>query len=275
MMEDGAHVSLVIDPPDPPQIIAAVNIKLPPFWPSDPEVWFAQVEAQFTTRGITVERTKFDHIVAALSPDTAMEVRDLILTPPASAPYTTLKKVLIKRTAGSHQQRLQKLLNEVELGDRKPSQLLRRMRQLWTSDDTDNVVLRELFIQRLPSNVRMVLAPSGSSVSLDNLAEMADRIMEVTTPTVAAMHSPPTPPSEVEVLRSHIRDLQEQVKSLSMVNRSPRRRSPTPARRRSPSPAYPSSVVDHTLCWYHQRFGNAATKCKPPCSRAPNAPAAH
>ena len=79
MTEDGAHVSLVIDPPDPPHTIAAVNIKLPPFWPADPEVWFA-------TRGITVERTKFDHIVAVLSPDTATEVRDLHLpahpTPP-------------------------------------------------------------------------------------------------------------------------------------------------------------------------------------------------
>ena len=56
----------------------------------------------------------------------------------------------------------------------------------------------------------MVLAPSGSSVSLDNLAEMADWIMEVTTPTVAAIHSLPIPPPEVEVIRSHICDLQEQ-----------------------------------------------------------------
>ena len=170
--------------------VGAITLKLPPFWPTDPDIWFAQVEAQFTTRGITVEKTKFDYIIASLSPETATEVRDIILAPPADLPYTTLKKELIKRTAGSNQCKLQKLLNEVELGDRKPSQLLRRMRQLW-SDRPDDAFLRELFLQRLPNNVRVVLAPLGIDVSLDKLADTADRIVEVATPSIAAFHAPP------------------------------------------------------------------------------------
>ena len=130
--------------------VSAVSVKLPPFWPSDPDLWFAQVEAQFATRGITVEQTKYEYIVSALAPDTATTVRDLILTPPANTPYTTLKRELIKRTGGSNQQKLQKLLNEVELDDQKPTQLLRRMRQLWRTDTSEDL-MRELFLQKLPA----------------------------------------------------------------------------------------------------------------------------
>ena len=74
--------------------VAAVNLKLPPFWPSDPE---AQVE--FNTRGITAQKTRYDYVVGSLSSEFATEVRDLILRPPADRPYDTLKQQLVKRTA--------------------------------------------------------------------------------------------------------------------------------------------------------------------------------
>ena len=240
--------------------VAAVNVKLPPYWPADPQVWFAQVEAQFTTRGITSQKTKFDYIVASLSSEIATEVRDLILTPPAENPFDTLKEQLIKRTTASEQKRLQQLLNAEDLGDRKPSQVLRRMQQLLGDKATsiDRSFLRELFLQRLPANIRMVLASTPDTSTLEEVAQLADKIVEVAAPTtVAAMHSN----AEVEQLRTEVSRLTDMVKSLTKSKTS---------RGRSPSPHPQSSS---TLCWYHERFGDNARKCRPPCSKSGNDPA--
>jgi len=65
----------------------------------------------------------------------------------------------------------------------------------------DDSFFRELFLQCLPNNVRMVLAASINSTPLDNLAEVADQVMEVAVPTIASVNQPaplsapiPTPP---------------------------------------------------------------------------------
>ena len=185
--------------------IAAVYLKLPPYWPADPQICFAQVEAQFTTRRITAQKTKFDHIVASLAPEFATVVHNLILNPPRDNPYAMLKEQLIKRTAASEQRRLQQLFNAEEFGDIKPSQLLHHMQQLLgdKANNTDGAFMREHFLQRLPSNVRMVLASTPDTGSLDNLAQLADKIMEVATPSVSSVYTS----TDFEHLRQEVAEL--------------------------------------------------------------------
>ena len=254
--------------------VAAVNLKLPPYWPSDPDLWFAQVEAQFATRGITAQKTKYEYVVASLSPEFATQVRDLILHVPDATPYDTLKRQLIARTAVPQQRRLQQLLNLTDLGDQRPTRLLRHMQQLLGSEATgaDRTLLRQLFLQRLPPNVRMILASSGETTTLEELAELGDTIIAAAPPGVAVVSQPP---SEIEELRTELSRLRETVSTLA----SPRQvfRQPSPShrfRQRSPSPHRHSrlqSPPPHpNVCWYHARFGDRARKCTPPCSHSGN-----
>ena len=77
----------------------------------------------------------------------ATDVWDLILKPPDANPYDELKMVMIKCTTESKQRRLQQLFSSEELGDRKPSQLLRQLQKLLGDKVIDASFLRELFLQ--------------------------------------------------------------------------------------------------------------------------------
>ena len=80
-------------PPSVPAVAANVTLKLPVFWPEAAEVWFAQADAQFAIRSITVSKTKFYHAVASLPQDVAAQILDLIRAPPARDPYGVLSRV--------------------------------------------------------------------------------------------------------------------------------------------------------------------------------------
>ena len=266
----------------PPASVSAVTVKIPPFWPADLQVWFAQVEAQVSTRNIASQRTKFDHVVTALAPEFATEVRDLLLQPPADTSYNVLRAELIKQTAASEQRHLRQLFTAEKLGDRTPSQLLRRLQQLLgdaAGPNPDNTFLRELFLQRLPGLVRMVLASSGD-MPLEALATLADKVMEVASPAISFVNVAPLT-SEVGQLRSEVAQLREMIAALKIAPSLPYRRArsrsqSTPIacpRSSSPAPLPAENPPSTCLCCYHRRLGDAARKCTSPCSWTGNGPA--
>ena len=160
----------------PHPAVNAVALKLPTFWVARPAVWFAQVEAQFTTRHRPIEAdlTKYNYVVAALDNVAAGEVEALILSPPAENKYPALKSALIKAFGKTQAQKDNELLSLSGLGDKKPSALLRHIRSLNADPET---LLRALFLAQLPTEVRQILAGSAKT-DLDELATAADRIME-------------------------------------------------------------------------------------------------
>ncbi|UYV63062.1 hypothetical protein LAZ67_2003023 [Cordylochernes scorpioides] len=126
------------------------SIKAPEFWPNDPELWFITLESQFLLNKpspITNDDTKFSYIISLLPPSTAID----------------------------------QLLTQEELGDRLPSQLLRRLRQLvGESRAVSDTTLKMLWMQRLPPNIQLILT-TQEQASLNFLADLADRVTELTS----------------------------------------------------------------------------------------------
>ena len=121
---------------------------------------------------------------------------------------------------------------------------------------TDGAFLRELFLQRLPSNVRMVLASTSATTSLKELAEVADEIVEVATPTMAATTSPQPFPQllmELEQLRTEVRQNCNGPYKVSLIN--PEDTLPPTA----DHPALLHPLLVTVLCWYQQKYGEAAS----------------
>ncbi|CAF4741515.1 unnamed protein product [Pieris macdunnoughi] len=81
----------------------------------------------------------------------------------------------------------------MEICDQKPSQLLRRMRDLGREKYlTDVSTLRILWQSHLPTSVRAVLAVSETK-DMDNLATVADKIMETSQQSQISEFSSPQP----------------------------------------------------------------------------------
>ena len=74
-----------------PSDIFRVGVRIPPFWPEKPAVWFAQVEGHFLLSGISDDKTKFYYVISQLEHRYAAEVEDIIVAPPAQGKYEILK----------------------------------------------------------------------------------------------------------------------------------------------------------------------------------------
>ena len=52
----------------------------------------------------------------------------------------------------------------------------------------ENTILKHLFLQRLPSNVLLISASTKEALDIEQLADLADKIMEVYSPLSFNMH---------------------------------------------------------------------------------------
>lgn len=286
--------------------VSRLAVRLPMFWPHNPALWFTQVEASFQYAGITADSTKFALVVSQLEHRYAAEIEDVITAPPATNAYEKLKSELIRRVSASQEERIRQVLTQEDIGDRKPSQYLRHLRSKVDVGTVPDNLLRTLWSSRLPPQVKAIIA-SQTDMSLDAVADLADKIADALIPapmsasvaTCSSVTGTPinlVPPANfyaptgvpaatchgitgTMVTRADYDSLAAKVESLTkrideLLSRRDSSRDRNRNRRRSRSRSSATSTQSgqeqHTVCWYHRRFGEQAHKCTSPCTH-PNA----
>ena len=233
-------------PAEEPQVaVHAAAIKLPQFWSENPDLWFFQAEAQFELRSISVSRTKYFYLVAALSPEAAGRVTSLLEEIPTEDPYEVLKSALCHAYKLTEYQRAEALANLPPLGDNRPSELLAKIRRLLPVGHKVCFRARYDFLSRLPSEIRATLV--NSSLELDELAVQADNLwsaFQSNSQVFSTIQDPPVVDIPVDVVS---------------------RRSNQQGRRQNSA----RSAGVPNLCYYHRNFGVRARDCKATESGSP------
>lgn len=243
--------------------INTIQIKIPPFWKADPELWFLQLEAQFSSAGIRADLSKYNQIVGKLDSDILSKVSDIVKNPPAANKYLTLKNRLLHEFQESDKKKLRTLFNDLSLNEDKPSDLLRKMRDK-SCNIVSDALLQELWTNRLPQQIQAIL--SCSSEPLNQQVIMADKIFETLDHTSIQAITSTSRKSDTDIATQFCK-LEEQIAALQKdFNRSRSRNSPAKQyRSRSRSNSNQRSH-NNKHCYYHRKYKSKAKKCIPPCT---------
>jgi len=154
-------------------------------------------------------------------------------------------------------------LRDLELGDKKPSYLLREMQQL-AGDQLADDMLKNLWLQHLPVQVQTILTTCSDSLS--NLSKMADKIHEVSeVSTVATVNTEKQYKCQTNNSHSDLElqiiSLKKAIEELSQRGRNKDRRDDKQYRR-TRSKSHDQKEREDGLCYFHSKFKAQARICK-------------
>lgn len=258
--------------------LSVSSFKAPTFAPHDPALWFTIIELSFKANRITSSLKKMSHALTLLPHDVLTTLSDVVAASMNSdTPYEDLNNAFTTRLQSSLTARLQELLSKEQLGNGKPSDLLRRMKKLvGNTNHIDNKLLTHLFYQRLPPSIQRNMFTVKDKLPLEDLAQLADEYMD-TTPTELTVCNISSTTSEMRELKLMMSTLIQQISDLSTLLLSERKRSASstsPAHRPSRSRPHHSDN-SNGQCYYHTKIGSNAHKCQQPCTYTGNGSGSH
>lgn len=229
--------------------------RLPPFWRAHPDLWFIQVEANFARGRVYTDKARVADIIGQLEPDILLHLREFTRKPEEEKTYDLLKASLLKRFTKTELSRTAELLEEMTLDDKRPSDLFRDMRDIAGEDITINF-LKTMWLKRLPLLMQQTMLGRGGTI--EELIEFADNLSELNRNSVASMESRRGSPDRLTKIERQLEHLSKMYARNSGAKRDDDKK---PKGRVSKPPS--------GQCFYHERFGEKATKCRSPCNYVP------
>lgn len=262
--------------PQPPNRLPRTTI--PPIKKTCIDMWFTQLDTWFQVNKVTNEVDKFNLVVPTLEGDQLLDqIDDAVTNPPAGAEFANLKAAIKKHYSDSEQQKLQKLMAGYQLGDLKPSHLLTKINKQCDQVSLKNSpMVRQIWFNSLPGNLQTAMAAAMAiaqpDTPLQKLAETADKIMEQTGSgkinAVTHREKSRSPErrgnSDIEKVLERIEKMEGLLNKLSTSRGRSNSKGRGGSREKSRSPS--KSTDDPNKCFYHNRFGDKAYKCKPDCT---------
>lgn len=254
------------------------NLKLPPFWKEMPKGWFEFIESKFEAFPYMSDNDKYNSVISVLDGDVRLEIRDIVERPPLVNKYGAVRDRIEEVFSQSVKSRVKKLFSPLELGDRRPSQLLRHMQSL-AGESWESTWLTEFWIGKLPKPVQAGLASLPESFTTAQYAKAADNIYEalgssfvnsMSTTTfnnsTANLNTSSASSKELELTETIAKlNLEIAQMKLERVGR-PHERNFDKGNPRQRSRSRSFSRKNSNVCWYHYKFGVKATKCAKPCN---------
>jgi hypothetical protein len=241
------------------QHVAHVAFKIPDFWPHDSNTWFRKIESKFRICNIRQSSTKYDHLLSALPTDICSSINDSLaeIEENAADAYEQLKALLMSRYTMDRWARAFELHKFPEIGDMKPSEMMRHMKALLPPDSTAGTYFMAVFLLRLPADMIDHII-SQDFKDCTKMVEYADKLYARRRGnTVAAFNA----------------NYEATINAVSGGRR--RENSPRDRRRRLPSRQgrsrrkTPGPYKDDSDIYYHTTYGDQARKCKPGCQWVP------
>lgn len=224
-----------------------------------------QLESWMDINKIDNDHDRFLLLKMNIEPETYQQVASALATKHPGKEYDNLKKAIIQAFTDSEAKQIQNLLSGIKLGDRRPTQLLAEMCGLYNGPK--DKIFEELFLSRLPGNVRGILvgmrSQDDSPKSIESIAQRADTILEQIS--VPPMINAITDSEQICALQDKMDNM---INAFSSTTNS-RFKKPFQARSfRSRNHDTNKENGEATVCYFHRKFGNNRhenTKCMKFC----------